>query len=55
MSEKKRLISLEELQRRLDYFPKVVKRKEKAADEISKVKKRFEIACKEIFKNKKNM
>ena len=55
MSEKKRLISLEELQKRLDYFPEVVKRKEKAAIEISKVKKRFEIACKEIFKNKKSV
>jgi hypothetical protein len=53
MSEKKRLISLEELQRRLDYFSEVVKRKEKAANEINIIKKRFEMACKEIFKNKK--
>lgn len=52
MSEKKRLVSLEELQRRLDYFPEVVKRKEKAAAEIKKIKKNFEIACKEILKNK---
>jgi hypothetical protein len=52
MSEKKRIVTLEELQRRLDYFPEVVKRKEKAAEEIRIVKENFKIACEKMFKNK---
>ncbi len=55
MSEKKkeRIVSVEELQRRLDYFPEVVKRKEKAAEEINKVKENFRIGLKDLFKKKK--
>lgn len=52
--KKERIVTFAELQRRLDYFPEVVKRKEKAAEEINKVKENFRMALQGLFKIKKS-
>jgi hypothetical protein len=56
MSKKKkeRIVSVEELQRRLDYFPEVVRRKERTIEEINKVKENFRIGLKDLFNKKKD-
>jgi hypothetical protein len=50
--EKTRLISEEEMKRRLEYFSIVVKRKEQIAEEINKVKENFKNGLKDIFSKK---
>ncbi len=50
---KKILTPSKDLQKAIDQFPKIIKHKEKVAEEKRKIRKNFESARKDIFGKKK--